>query len=251
MIELKSVREIAVMRIAGQRLAQVLQHLQRVIAPGMTTADLDAESEKILKQLGGRPAFKGYRGFPASLCTSVNEEIVHGIPGPKQLVAGDIVGMDYGVEVEGYFADAAVTVGVGEVAPTMTELMRTTEEALERGIQEMVVGARLSNISAAVQRHVEAQGYSVVRQFVGHGIGRHIHEDPPVPNYGAPDRGPVLKEGLVLAIEPMVNLGSPDVEILDDGWTVVTKDRQWSAHFEHTIALTADGPEILTQCPAT
>ena len=246
MIELKTAQEIALMRRAGAMVAQVLQQLRSVVRPGMTTRDLDAEAERHLKKLGGRPAFKGYRGFPATLCASVNEEVVHGIPGPRKLRDGDIVGLDYGVEISGFYADGAITVPVGAIPAEAQRLLHVTEEALTRGIAAVRVGERLSNISVAVQRHAEAAGYSVVRQFVGHGIGRNIHEDPPVPNYGEPDRGPRLKVGMVLAIEPMVNVGGPEVEIMPDGWTVVTTDRKLSAHFEHTVAITDEGPRVLT-----
>ena len=246
MIELKTSQEIAIMRRAGSMVGQVLQHLRSIVRPGMTTRDLDAEAERRLKKLGGRPAFKGYRGFPATLCASVNEEVVHGIPGARKLCEGDIIGLDYGTLVDGFFADGAITVPVGRIAPEAERLMRVTEEALQRGIDAARAGERLSNISAAVQQHAERAGFSVVRQFVGHGIGRHIHEDPPIPNFGEPDRGPRLKAGMVLAIEPMVNAGGPDVNILDDGWTVVTTDRKWSAHFEHTVAVTEQGPQVLT-----
>lgn len=246
MIELKSAREIAIMRRAGAMVAQVLQHVRAIVRPGMTTQDLDAEAVRRLKSLGGEPAFKGYKGFPATLCTSVNEEVVHGIPGPRRLREGDIVGLDYGVRLDGLYADAAITVPVGTIGSETERLLRVTEEALARGIAAARAGERLSAISVAVQRHAEAAGYSVVRQFVGHGIGRNIHEDPPVPNYGEPDRGPRLKAGMVLAIEPMVNMGGPDVEILRDSWTVVTRDRRLSAHFEHTVAVTDEGPQVLT-----
>ena len=246
MIELKTPQEIATMRRAGAMVGRVLRHLRSFVRPGMTTQELDAEAERQLKQLGGEPAFKGYRGFPASLCVSVNEEVVHGIPGRRTLQEGDIVGLDYGTRVAGLYADGAITVPVGRISPETERLVRVTEEALTRGIEAVRPGDRLSSISVAVQRHAEAAGFSVVRQFVGHGIGRNIHEDPPVPNYGEPDRGPRLKAGMVLAIEPMVNAGKPDVEILPDGWTVVTKDGRMSAHFEHTVAITDHGPQILT-----
>lgn len=246
MIELKTPEEIAAMRRAGSMVARVLAHLRSIVRPGMTTQQLDREAERQLKLLGGEPAFKGYRGFPATLCASVNEEVVHGIPGPRTLQEGDIIGLDYGARVDGFFADGAVTAPVGRLSSEAERLVRVTEEALQAGIRAIHVGERLSSISVAVQRHAETAGYSVVRQFVGHGIGRQIHEDPPVPNYGVPDRGPRLKAGMVLAIEPMVNAGGPEVDTLSDGWTVVTKDRRLSAHFEHTVAITEHGPEILT-----
>jgi len=246
MIELKTAQEIQCMRRAGRIVAQVLQHLARMVRPGLTTADLDREAERVRQPFGGEPAFKGYRGFPATLCTSVNDEVVHGVPGNRILREGDIIGLDYGVRLDGFYADAAVTVPLGRIPPATERLLRVTEEALRRGIAEVRVGQRLSNVSAAIQQHVEGEGLSVVRQFVGHGIGRALHEDPPIPNFGEPDRGPRLKVGMVLAIEPMVNLGSAEVELLNDGWTVITTDRQLSAHFEHTVAVTEHGADVLT-----
>jgi len=246
MIELKTPEEIARMRRAGSMVAQVLEHLRSVVRPGLRTQDLEVEAQRRLKALGGEPAFKGYRGFPASLCASVNEEVVHGIPGARVLREGDIIGLDFGARVEGFYADGAITVPIGRMRPEVEHLLRVTQAALARGIAAMQAGNRLSAISVAIQQAVETEGYSVVRQFVGHGIGRQIHEDPPVPNFGEPDRGPRLKVGMVLAIEPMVNVGSREVEILSDGWTVVTRDRGLSAHFEHTVALMGQGTQILT-----
>jgi len=246
MIILKSPQEIATMRRAGRIVGEVLQQLRRAVAPGLATAALDRLAEAGIRARGGVPAFKGYRGFPATLCTSVNEEVVHGIPGRRTLRAGDIIGLDLGAAVDGYFADAAITVPVGPVNDQARRLVSVTEQALARGIEQLRPGGRLSDVSAAIQQFVEAQGYAVVRQFVGHGIGTQIHEDPPVPNFGLPNRGPRLKAGMVLAIEPMVNLGTHEVDILSDGWTVVTKDRALSAHFEHTVAIGEAGPEILT-----
>ena len=246
MIELKTEREIAVMRRAGQMVAQVLEELRQAVVPGATTRQLDALARRGIERRGGEPAFVGYRGYPATLCASVNDAVVHGIPGDRVLQHGDIIGLDLGTRVEGYYGDAAITVPVGTVRPEAERLIAVTREALTRGIAEVAAGTRLENISAAIQRYVEAQGFSVVRQFVGHGIGRRLHEDPAVPNFGQPDRGPRLKAGMVLAIEPMVNMGSPDVKVLADGWTAVTADHSLSAHFEHTVAITERGAEILT-----
>ncbi|HEX9427581.1 MAG TPA: type I methionyl aminopeptidase, partial [Candidatus Polarisedimenticolia bacterium] len=210
------------------------------------TRDLDRTAEKMCQEAGVRPAFKGYRGYPAVLCTSVNEEVVHGIPSPRKVLKdGDIIGLDFGVVLDGYFGDAAVTVPVGRVSRQAETLMRVTRESLHRGIAAARPGGRLSDVSAAIQTHAEGHGYSIVRDFVGHGIGTALHEDPQVPNYGAPGSGPVLKEGLVLAIEPMINVGSPEVRIESDGWTASTVDGALSAHFERSIAVTADGPFIL------
>ena len=246
MIELKTAREIGIMRRAGRIVAEVLKELRQAVKPGVTTRALDAISQAGIERRGGTPAFLGYRGFPATLCASVNDEVVHGIPGDRVLRAGDIIGLDLGAIVDGYYGDAAITVPVGAVTPDVARLLDVTREALARGIAQATVGSRLENISAAVQRHAEAAGFSVVRQFVGHGIGKRLHEDPAVPNYGRPDRGPRLKAGMVLAIEPMVNLGGSEVKVLADGWTAVTADHSLSAHFEHTVAITERGPEILT-----
>ena len=246
MIELKTAREIEIMRRAGRIVAQVLQELRAAVKPGVTTQALDRLARERVERLGGEPAFVGYRGYPATLCASVNDEVVHGIPGPRVLREGDIIGLDLGARVEGFYGDAAVTVPVGAVRPEAQRLIEVTQEALRLGIAQVVAGRRLENISAAVQQHAEAHGLSVVRQFVGHGIGRRLHEDPAVPNYGRPDHGPRLKAGMVIAIEPMVNVGPSDVEVLADGWTAVTVDHSLSAHFEHTVAITDDGPQILT-----
>ena len=216
------------------------------MAPGIRTLDLDTFAEGYLRKRGAALAFKGYRNYPFSLCVSVNEEVVHGLPSERQLKEGDIVSLDLGTIVEGYYGDSALTVPVGQVSEEAARLLRVTEEALMCGIGAARPGGHLSDISHAVQRHVEAHGFSVVRIFVGHGIGKALHEDPQIPNYGPPGRGPRLKQGMVLAIEPMVNAGGPDVEILPDNWTAVTRDRSLSAHFEHTIALTEAGVEILT-----
>lgn len=228
-------------------MAEALQAVAARVAPGVRTLDLDAFAEEYLRKRGAQPAFKGYRDYPFSLCVSVNEEVVHGLPSERRLLAGDIVSLDLGTIVEGYYGDSALTVPVREVSEEAARLLRVTQEALMRGIGAVRLGGHLSDISHAVQTHVEAHGYSVVRIFVGHGIGKALHEDPQIPNYGPPGRGPQLTPGMVLAIEPMVNAGAPEVEILPDNWTAVTKDRSLSAHFEHTIALTEEGVEILTQ----
>jgi methionyl aminopeptidase len=247
MIILKSKHEIEKMRIACRIVAEVLQEVRQTLRPGISTLELDALAERGIRSRGGIPAFKGYRGFPNSLCVSVNEQVVHGIPSKRRLKAGDIIGLDLGAIWDGYFGDAAVTAPVGQVLSSADHLVMITETALYTGINEVKPGKHLSDISHAIQQHAEAQGYSVVRSFVGHGIGTALHEEPQVPNFGPPGRGPRLKAGMVLAIEPMVNIGDPDVEILDDGWTVVTADGQLSAHFEHTVAITENGPEILTK----
>jgi methionyl aminopeptidase len=246
MIILKSKSEIEKMAVACHIVAEVLELLVHAVRPGLTTLELDALAERNIRARGAVPAFKGYRGFPNTLCVSINEQVVHGIPSKRRLRAGDIIGLDLGAKWEGYYGDAAVTVPVGQI-PSGTEcLLTTAREALYLGIKEVSPGKHLSDISHAIQRHAETQGYSVVRAFVGHGIGTALHEEPQVPNFGPPGRGPRLKVGMVLAIEPMVNIGHADVEILDDGWTVVTADGQLSAHFEHTVAITDDGPQILT-----
>lgn len=247
MIEIKSEREIGWMRQAGQIVAQVLLEIETKIRPGITTGELDREAERIIRRLGGEPAFKGYCGFPASICTSVNEEVVHGIPGKRVLKEGDIIGIDVGAKVSGYFGDGAMTFGVGTISEGARRLIQVTREALARGIQQGVMGGRLSNISFAIQSYVESFGYSVVRDFVGHGIGSQMHQDPQVPNFGSPNHGVELKEGMALAIEPMVNQGGSDVVVLNDGWTVVTKDQKLSCHFEHTIVIHEGPPEILTE----
>jgi methionyl aminopeptidase len=246
MIILKSKSEIEKMRVACRVVAEVLQDLIRQVRPGVSTLELDAIAECGIRAHGAIPAFKGYRGFPNTLCVSVNEQVVHGIPSKRRLKEGEIVGLDLGAKWDGYYGDAAVTVPVGHIAPTAQSLLITAREALHVGINEVRPGKHLSDISHAIQSYAEAHGYSVVRAFVGHGIGTALHEEPQVPNFGPPGRGPRLKVGMVLAIEPMVNVGDADVEILDDGWTVVTADGQLSAHFEHTVAITEEGPEILT-----
>jgi methionyl aminopeptidase len=247
-IELKSAKELGLMREAGAIVAGTLALLSQAAKSGVSTAELDKLAADELAKKKAKPAFLGYHGFPASLCVSINNEVVHGIPSPKRKIAeGDIVSLDFGCIVGGFFADAAVTVAVGKVPASTKKLIDVTRESLNMGIDQVRDGGRLGDVSAAVQRHVEANGFSVVRDFVGHGIGRALHEDPPVPNYGKAGTGMRLAPGLVLAIEPMVNAGGPEVETLSDGWTAVTKDRSLSAHFEHTVAVTADGPEILTR----
>ncbi|MDQ7793434.1 MAG: type I methionyl aminopeptidase [bacterium] len=246
MILLKSEREIESMRQAGRILALCLEELRLAVIPGVRTGDLDRLAEKLISHHGGLPAFKGYRGYPAAICTSVNSQVVHGIPGPRKLEEGDIVSIDAGVRYEGFHADAAITVPVGEVPQAARRLIDVTREALGRAVARAQTGHRLTDISHAVQDWVEKAGFSVVREYGGHGIGRDMHEEPQVPNFGPPGSGPVLKPGLVLALEPMVNAGGWEVETLEDDWTVVTCDRSLSAHFEHTVAVTADGPQILT-----
>ncbi len=248
MIVLKSPREIELMRQGGRILAGVVEMLGELVRPGLSTLEIDEEVEAFITRRGARPAFKGYRGFPATVCVSINEEIVHGIPSAhRRLKEGDIVGLDLGCIVEGYYADCAVTVPIGEVPPAVQKLLDVTRESLELALAECRPGRRLGDVSHTVQRHVEAHGLSVVRAFVGHGIGRALHEDPQVPNFGEPGRGPVLRPGMVLAIEPMVTMGSWEVKILDDGWTAVTQDGSLAAHFEHTVAVTENGPDVLTR----
>jgi methionyl aminopeptidase len=247
MIFIKSPEEIAKMSVSGKMVAEILLEIRNRIKPGITTQELDLLATRLTLKKKARPAFKGYNGYPFSLCVSVNEEVVHGFPSKRKLVEGDIVSLDFGVCFEGYFGDAALTQAVGKVSPQAERLIQITKESLFKGLQEVKAGRRLGDISAAVQQHVENHGYSVVRQFVGHGIGKGLHEDPQVPNYGEAGRGILLKPGMVLAIEPMVNIGGSEVEIAADGWTAVTKDRSLSAHFEHTVAITENGCRILTQ----
>jgi methionyl aminopeptidase len=238
--------ELEKLRRVNQLVAQVLAELRAMVAPGVTTKDLDAAAESLVHAAGAVPAFKGYHGYPATVCASVNEQVVHGIPSTRPLVEGDILSIDMGAKMDGFFGDCATTVPVGRIAPAAENLLRVTEEALFRGIDAVRPGARVSDIGAAVQRHVEANGYSVVREFVGHGIGTALHEDPQIANYGPAGKGPRLAEGMVLAIEPMVNAGGPSVRVLPDGWTAVTGDGSLSAHFEHTVAVEAEGCRILT-----
>jgi methionyl aminopeptidase len=246
MVYLRDRREIEAIHEAARLVAETLDMLGREIRPGMTTAALDRLAETFIRDHGGRPAFKGYRGFPATICPSVNDEVVHAIPGPRRLQEGDLVGVDAGVEKGGYFGDSARTFAVGKASEEAERLMQVTRDALMEGIARARGGNRVGDISHAIQAHVERHGFSVVRSLVGHGIGREMHEEPPVPNYGPPDHGPRLMIGQVLAIEPMVNAGGSDVMTKDDGWTVVTKDGSLSAHFEHTIAIGPNGPEILS-----
>ncbi len=234
------------MRKSGRIVAEALDRLITLVEPGITTLELDRYAEDYILRRGAKPAFKGYRGYPYTLCASVNEQVVHALPSGRELKEGDIVSLDLGAIVDGYYGDAAVTVAVGEVSEQAKRLMAVTQESLRRGIGAFRSGSHLSDISHAVQTTVEARGFSVVRLFVGHGIGRSLHEEPQIPNFGPPGHGPQLKPGLVLAIEPMVNAGGPDVTILEDRWTAVTCDRSLSAHFEHTVALTEEGTEILT-----
>ena len=247
MIILKSPEEVEKIEKAGRIVAEVLLELKEQVKPGVTTLELDRIAEDGIRRRGGKPAFKGYRGFPATLCASVNNVIVHGIPSERILREGDIIGMDLGAIVDGYFGDAAVTVPIGKIDPEVERLLRVTEEALYRAIDQVRDGNRLSDVSNAVQSCVESAGFSVVRDFVGHGIGQQLHEEPQIPNYGKPGQGPRLKIGMVLAIEPMVNIGECGVKILSDNWTAVTQDGSLSAHFEHTVAVTGDGPKILTK----
>jgi methionyl aminopeptidase len=250
-ISLKSAREIEIMRRANAIVAEVLEELKARVAPGVTTLELDACAEELTLKRNAIPAFKGYnvagRIYPCCLCASINDEIVHGIPSKRALREGDIIGLDYGVIYEGYYGDSAITVGVGRVNETAQRLMDVTEQSLYKGIEQLQDGKRLGDLGSVVQRIAESAGFSVVRAFVGHGIGKKLHEEPPVPNYGEPDRGLRLKEGMVLAIEPMVNAGSHEVEIKEDGWTAVTKDGSLAAHFEHSVAITRNGPYILSQ----
>ncbi len=246
MIIYKTEAEIAAMKRASQIVAKVLAELKAMIKPGVSTMTLDEYAEARTRELGAVPAFKGYRGYPASLCTSVNEVIIHGIPSSRLLKDGDIIGLDFGVLFDGFYGDAAVTVPVGEVSPKAKELIGAAEKAFYKGIEKMKKGNRISDISSAIQTDVEGQGFSVIRSFVGHGIGHSLHEEPQVPNFGLPGRGPKIREGLTLAVEPMIALGDWQEEILEDGWTAVTRDRSLSAHFEHTVALTSRGVEILS-----
>ena len=246
MIILKSSDELASMKQAGNLVAKTIATMKDAIRPGITTGELDKLAEDVIRNHGGIPAFKGYHGFPASICSSVNEQVVHGIPGIRKLDCGDIISIDIGTIVDGFYGDAAVTLPVGDISDEAKRLLAVTEGSLMAGIDKALAGNRLSDISNAVQMYVEGEGFSVVRDYVGHGIGRSMHEDPQIPNYGQPGRGPRLEPGMVLAIEPMVNVGSYRVETLEDNWTVVTADRSLSAHFEHTVAVTENGPVILT-----
>ncbi|MFF0830883.1 type I methionyl aminopeptidase [Brevibacillus sp. NPDC003359] len=247
MIILKSKAELEVMREAGRIVALTHQELAKAIKPGVTTKQLDEIAETFIRSMGAIPSFKGYGGFSGSICASVNEELVHGIPGKRALQEGDIISIDIGAQFQGYHGDSAWTYPVGKISTENQKLLRVTEESLYKGLEKAVPGGRLSDISHAIQVHAEAAGFTLVREYVGHGIGQNLHEDPQVPNYGPPDRGPRLKPGMVLAIEPMVNAGERYVRTLEDNWTVVTVDRKTCAHFEHTIAITEDGYEIFTR----
>lgn len=246
MISIKSPREIELMRVAGKIVAETHELLKEVIRPGITTLELDTIAEAYIRKSGGIPAFKGYNGFPASICSSINEQVVHGIPGSTVLRDGDIIGIDIGAVYNGYYGDAARSYGIGHIDDELKKLLRVTEESFFKGIEFALTGNRLSDISHAVQKHVEAHGFSVVRDFVGHGIGSSMHEEPQIPNYGLPNKGPRLAAGMALAIEPMVNQGKYAVKVLKDGWTVVTADGKPSAHYENTILITDGEPEILT-----
>lgn len=247
MSNLRTAEEIEIMRRGGQILARVLHEITSMIKPGMHTCELDQIAEAYIVARGAKPAFKGYRGYPSALCVSVNEEVVHGIPGNRVLKEGDLVSLDLGVFLEGFYTDAAVTVPVGRVTPTLLKLLRVCRDALAVGIEKARPGLHLGDISAAIQKEVERNGLYVVRDFAGHGIGKQLHEEPQVANFGQAGTGILLEEGMTLAIEPMVNLGTSLVSIQGDGWTVVTRDQRPSAHFEHTVAITANGPEILTE----
>ena len=246
-ISIKLPEELIVLREAGKILAKIIQELKSSLTSGITTKDVDLKAETIIRDHKVVPAFKGYRGFPACICISLNEEVVHGIPGSRVIKDGDLVSLDVGIIYKNYFSDTAVSVGIGTITPESQKLLDVTYQALYKGIEQAKVDNHLSDISNAIQTYVESNGLSVVRDFVGHGIGRRLHEDPEIPNYGPPHQGPILKEGMVLAIEPMVNIGTWPTKVLSDGWTVVTQDGKSSAHFEHTISITKDGPEILTQ----
>jgi methionyl aminopeptidase len=247
MILLKSLQEIAKMEVANRIVAEILAGIKEKIKPGIETREMDELAEQLCRRHKVEPAFKGYRGYPRSICVSVNEEVVHGIPGPRRLQAGDLVSLDFGVKYDGYYGDAAITVPVGNVAPRAQDLMEATEKSLYAGIAQVKTGNHLSDISHAVQAVVEGAGFGVIREFVGHGIGRSLHEDPQIPNFGPPGRGPTLQVGMTLAIEPMTSMGSWQVRILQDGWTAVTQDGSYAAHFEHSVALTENGVLILSR----
>jgi methionyl aminopeptidase len=247
-IVIRSAEEVSILREANQIVARILQELTADIEPGISTEALDAKAERMIRKAGGEPAFKGYRGYPKTICASINEQVVHGIPSPDVILAeGDIISIDVGVNYRGYVGDTAATYPVGEITPEKQRLIRVTRESLYEGIKQARPGMRLSDISHAVQQHVEKNGFSVVRDFVGHGIGQEMHEEPQIPNFGVPNRGPRLEPGMALAIEPMVNAGAYDVMVLDDRWTAVTKDGRPSAHFEHSIVVTDGEAEILSQ----
>lgn len=247
MIAIKTKEELEIQSQSGRILAAIVSEIKKIIRPGITTKEIDRKAEELIKQYNVKSAFKGYRRFPGYACISVNQEVVHGIPGHRALITGDIVSVDIGISYRDFFSDTAFTAGVGKIDPELERLINVTEKALYQGVEKAVENNHLSDISFAIQSFVEANNFSIVRDFVGHGIGKSLHEDPEVPNFGLPKSGPLLKEGMVLAIEPMVNMGTWRVKVLDDGWTVVTADGKPSAHFEHTVAITKSGPRILTQ----
>ena len=250
-ISLKTEKEVDILREAGQILAGVFHEVKRSLKSGITTKAIDDTVEKLIKDQNVIPAFKGYRGFPGCACISVNQEVVHGVPSDRVVKEGDIISIDIGIIYKDFYSDTAVTFAVGNINAKLQKLLKVTEDSLLAGINQAQVGNRLSDISHAIQRYVELNNFSVVRDFVGHGIGRNLHEDPEIPNFGPPNKGPVLKSGMVFAIEPMVNIGTWQTKVLDDGWTVVTKDGKHSAHFEHSVAITEKGPEILTKLKST
>lgn len=247
MIILKSPEEVGKIAESCRVVADTIEAVKLMIRPGVTTQEVEGFADARIRELGGEPAFKGYRGYPASICTSVNDEVIHGVPSKRHLLEGDILSIDLGVYKDGFYGDGAVTVPVGQIEPTLQTLLKVAEESLYLGIRSAVAGNRVSDISYTVQRHVESNGFSVVKAFVGHGIGRELHEDPQIPNFGPPGRGPRLVEGMTIAIEPMVNLGGYEILVLDDGWTAVTADGKPSAHFEHTVLVTSGEPRILTK----
>ncbi len=246
MIYIKTESEIEKIQKAGRIVANALQEIKKIIKPGLTLIEIDKFAEEYAYKNHAKPAFKGYHAFPASICLSVNNVVVHGIPDQYVLRSGDIIGLDYGIELDGYFGDSAITVPVGDISESAQKLIDVTRESLDLGIKSALVGCRIGDISYSIQHYVEGFSYSVVRNFVGHGIGRKLHEEPPVPNYGTKGKGIKLEQGMVLALEPMVNIGSPETVVLPDGWTAVTRDGSLSAHFEHTIAITKNGPKVLT-----
>lgn len=247
MIRLKSETDLAKIRDACALLTDTLAHMRPLVQAGVTTGELDAEAREYIASLGGRPSFLGYHGFPGALCTSVNDEVIHGIPGARRLAVGDVLSIDCGIEYKGYFSDAAITIPIGAVSEAVSNLLQTTKQALFNGIEAARAGNRIHDVSKAVYSYTKERGYGVVRQYCGHGVGFEIHEDPQVPNYVSRGANPRLKPGMVLAIEPMINIGTDDVEVLDDEWTVVTADGSVSAHYEHTVAIHRDGTEILTE----
>jgi methionyl aminopeptidase len=246
LISIKTQEELKILREAGKILSEIVKELKCSLKSGITTHNVDSKAEQLIKQHGVIPAFKGYRGFPGCVCVSVNNEVVHGIPGERVLQEGDIVSLDVGIVYKSYYSDTALTVGIGQISPELQKLLDVTYESLYKGIEQAKENNHLSDISHVIQKYVEAKNFSIVREFVGHGIGKKLHEDPEIPNFGPPHNGPILKEGMVLAIEPMVNLGTWQTRIMSDGWTVVTLDGKPSAHFEHSVAVTKNGPEILT-----